>query len=53
MFCTEGYVTDSSQFIDHFTENISTREVNKKNVSSSDAPFGLFPETLAPLAQQF
>lgn len=53
MFCTEGYVADFPQFIDDFTENISTKEVNKKNVSSLDAPFGLFPETLAPLAQQF
>lgn len=53
MFCTEGYVTDFPQFIDDSTENISTREVNKENVSSLDPLFGLFPETLAPLAQQF
>lgn len=53
MFCTEGYVTGFPQFIDDSTENISTKEVNEENVSSLDALFGLFPATLAPLAQQF
>lgn len=53
IFYTKGYVTDFPQFNDDFTENISTKEINQKNISSLDTLFGPFPETLAPLAQQF